>query len=383
MSKLTLMAYESLVESQGLYSRQFVDDITANHESYTHTINAVGGFDSASFTLKGTRDYLDDWYDDGLLRRICLINPEGIVVWEGFVNRLAYNISSHTKTKTIDNMYNRVYMRYSPLDISVFPPIAGEPITAIFDDPASQLKYGIKAASISGGERVDSTVYDWARTVLKNQQEIKGGDTVNTQSGDVLTMSVECKGYYHALKWLPYISYLTGYVQAHQVIQEILNYYNLINQGWISQDFGWLFYNFRTARRGNDDLTSCWDVIANIIKEGGKGGERWVGGLYQNRQMVYKPAEDIGGLYGEEFELIRALNDPGQMIYDAATGTEVKPWDMVPDKILHTTDLNIGGEKDLMYIEQVTFTEPYGLALVGDDDQRLSVYLTQRGLPSI
>lgn len=37
--------------------------------------------------------------------------------------------------------------------------------------------------------------------------------------------------------------------------------------------------------------------------------------------------------------------------------------------------------RDLMYIEQVTFTEPYRCTLVGGDDQRLEVYLTQRGLP--
>lgn len=36
-----------------------------------------------------------------------------------------------------------------------------------------------------------------------------------------------------------------------------------------------------------------------------------------------------------------------------------------------------------MYIEQITYTEPYGLSLVGGDDQRLAVFLAQRGLPGI
>jgi len=381
MGKLTLLAYEPLSE-QGLYAREFIDDLTANHQGYTHTISAVGGYDSAGFSLKGNRDYLKDWYDDGLMRRIVLINPEGIVVWEGFVSRLAMTIGTISRTKTIENMYNRIYMRYAPLDVSVYPPVAGEPITGIFNDVASQFDYGIKAACISAGERTNSVVYDWARTVLLNQKDPKEGETVNTGSAESLSMEVECKGYYHTLKWIPYVNYIAGNIQAHQVIQEILRYYNLANPGWISQNFDWMYYNFRTARRGNDDLTSCWDVIANIIKEGGRGGERWVGGLYQDRKMIYKPAEDVAGLYGEEFELVRALSDTGQFIYDAATGTEVKPRDMTPDKILHTTDLDVG-EKDLMYIEQVTFTEPYNVTLIGDDDQRLSVYLAQRGLPAV
>lgn len=40
-------------------------------------------------------------------------------------------------------------------------------------------------------------------------------------------------------------------------------------------------------------------------------------------------------------------------------------------------------ETNLMYIEQVKFTEPYGLQLIGGDDQRLSIFLKQRGLPGI
>lgn len=39
--------------------------------------------------------------------------------------------------------------------------------------------------------------------------------------------------------------------------------------------------------------------------------------------------------------------------------------------------------RNLMYVEQVTYREPYGLQLVGGDDERLEVFLAQRGLPSL
>ncbi len=68
MTTLTILANEPLTE-QGLYSRTFIEDITPNLEGYNHTISAVGGFDIAGFTLRGTKDYLDDWFDDGLARR--------------------------------------------------------------------------------------------------------------------------------------------------------------------------------------------------------------------------------------------------------------------------------------------------------------------------
>lgn len=375
---LTIIAYEPLSE-QGLYARDFIEDVTENAESYNHTISAVGGFDTAGFTLKGSRDYLNDWFDDGLMRRVAVFNDEGIQIWEGFVLRMRYVVGTLVKTKTIDNLYNRVVMRFSPLDTSVSPPVAGAPVTWTFDDIASQNDFGVKALVISGGERADTTAYDWARTVLKNRKDIQVGETVNTASQDSLQIEVELRGYYHTLKWLPYISTKTGYIQSHQVIEEIIRYFNDTNSGWFPMDFGWLDYNFRTERRGYDSLQSCWEVIQGIINEGGNGGERWVGGFYQNRMFIYKSAEEETGLYAEHFDLYRALDDPTQMIFDSALATEVKPWDMVPDRVLLTID----DLSDPMYIEQVTFRAPYNLSLVGGDDQRLNVFLSQRGLPGV
>lgn len=381
MSGLSLMAYEPLSE-RGLYARNFVEDLTFVHEGGSFTISAVGGFDQSTFVIKGSKDYLNDWFDDGLMRRIVWYSPEAIQLWEGYVHRLRYTVGTRQKTKTIESHYNRVYLRYAPLDTSVSPPVAGAPVNLIVNDPESQLKYGIKSAIISGGERADRTAYDWARTVLQNKKKIPVGRSINIQRGEPASLEIEARGYFHTLKWLPYIKTATGQIQAQQVIQEILSYFHNINP-WLNLDFGWMNWNYRRARRGYDDLKTCWDVISDIIKEGGQGGERWVGGFYQNRQFAYKPAEDISGLYGEEFTLYQSLEDPGQFIFDTALGVEVKPWDMVPDRILHTVDSNVGGERDLMYLEQTTFSEPYGLQLVGEDDQRLEVFLAQRGLPGL
>ena len=377
---LTILANEPLTESSTLYSRTFIDDITPNTEGHTFTTSAVGGFDTAGFTIKGTRDELQDWFDDGLMRRIEYINPEGIQAWEGYVHRMRYAVGTLVKTKTVDSLYNRIYMRYAPLDFSVFPPIAGTPQDLIFDDIASQQDFGIKSAILSGGERAADTAYNWGRTVLKEKKDIQIGETVNTASSDVLSIEVECRGYWHTLKWLPYISAAaTGYIQSHEVIREVLEFFNSVNQGWLPQDFGWLDYNFAKSRRGYDSLQSCQEVIKNIIDEGGLGGERWIGGFYQDRNFLYKAAEDVLGLYSEYFDLYRSLDDPAQMIFDSVMGTEIKYWDMVPDRILRTVD----DLSDDMYIEQITYREPYSLNLVGGDDQRLSVFLKQKGLPSI
>lgn len=384
---LRLVAYENLVQSNTLYGRKFIDDITDNHEGYNHTISAIGGFDTASFRIGGTQDYLDDWFEDGLMRRIVCFNPEGIPVWEGAVFGMNYVTGSLAKTKTIDNLINRIYMRYSPLDTSVTPPIEKAPITWQFNDVDSQSLWGVKAHVISGGGRTDDSAFNWGTTVLRERKEIRTGEDVNISSSDAYSLQVDCKGYVHTLKWLPYISSVTtGKINSHQVIQEVLRYFDSINGGWINLDFDLMDYNFALSRRGYEDLSSCYDIIFGsngIIQNGGIGGDRWVGGIYQNRRMVYKQSESIDSLYADQFELYRALGDVGQMIYEVDTGTEVKPWDMMPDRVLHTVDVNVGGDKDLMYIEQVKFAEPYGLELIGGDDQRLAVFLTQHGLSGV
>lgn len=339
MSELTLMAFESLVDHSTLYGSKFSEDLTGNHEGYQHVISAVGGFDTAGFTLLGTRDYLDEWFESGLFRQVIMYNPEGLSVWEGFISALRYGIGSLQKTKSIENMFNRVYLRYTPTVVTSSKTVEGKPTTLIVNDLNSQALYGVKAATIGGGARQSTLAYDWARTVLKASKDPQIGEAVNPGGGDAPKLEVDCLGFVHTLKWLPYITTRTGTVQSHQVVQEVLSYFNAINGGFIDQNFGMMDYNFQLSNRGADDFISCWDMLANTIRQGGKGGERWVGGVYWDRQFIYKSAEDFEGMYAEYLELYRALDDPAQAIYDSQSGAEVRPWDMLPDRILRTVDV--------------------------------------------
>lgn len=340
MPNLALLANEPLTEI-GLYSRDFLDDLTDNHEGYTHTISAVNGYDTANFTLKGNKEYLDDWFNDGLMRRILFTNPEGIVVWEGFVNRINYTIGTLQRTKTIETMFNRIYLTYSPKDTSVFPPLVLPPTTIIVDDLDSQAQWGVKATVVKGSELTDEEAFAWASFGLDNSKEVLIGETVNTLSTSLPTIKLECKGYIHTLKWLPYINEnTTGQIQAHQVIQEVLLFFDAVNPTWVSTNFGLMDYNFRLEARAADEFRTCYDIIKGIITRGGLAGERWVGGVYQERIFDYKPAEDFSKLYSEFHVLRRAVGtDDNVRIFDEEMGTEIKPWDMLPERILKTVDI--------------------------------------------
>lgn len=337
---LTLLAYEPLSE-QGLYARDFFDDITENHDSYTHIIKALGGFDKANFNIKGTRDYLEEWFADGLMRRVVMLNPEGLTAWEGYVSRIILNVGTLQRTKSVENMFNRVYMIFSPIDVSTAPVgLSEETTNLVFNHLPSQADFGIKATVIKGGEITHGDAFDWSRTILDSRGDIQIGENITTSSKNTLNIKIEAKGYWHTLEWLPYINdAAVGEIQAHQVISEILEFFNEINPGWISTNFNLMDYNFRLERRGADEFKTCLSLIKDIINRGGSGGERWVGGIYDDRQFIYKAAEDFNMMYGDDSFLIRELKDKAQRIFDQSLDAEVKPWDLRPDQILRTTDL--------------------------------------------
>lgn len=68
--------------------------------------------------------------------------------------------------------------------------------------------------------------------------------------------------------------------------------------------------------------------------------------------------------------------------FTATEGTAVKWWALSFGVPAGPAPVEITA-RNIMYIEQVTFREPYGLQLVGGDDERLDIFLTQRGLPGL
>lgn len=338
---LPLIAYEPVTE-RGLYAREMVEDITDRSEGYNHTIDADGGFNQASFTIKGPESYLRDWMEDGLFRRIVKFNPEGLPSFEAYVEKLSFANGSYQKTKSLDSVVNRVYLRYSPLDVTTTTPTPAPQQTMIVDDTSSQARYGVKAVIQNGGEITDEEAYAWARLILREQAEPQEGESVNTLGTSTPALKVDVKGFYHTLKWVPYYALSTGKLHSHLVIQDVLRYFDGINPGFISTDFGLMDFNFLQTKRYYDSYPTCQKVIDDIVKFGGLAGERWVFGVYDNRTAVYKPAEDLRGLYSDSLLLTRSLRDPEQKIFEEGLETEVKPWDMRPDRILRTVDLEVG-----------------------------------------
>lgn len=397
MSKLPLKISQSLQENsrQSLYNDGsfFFEDITEKSEGYTQSISTVGGFDTCGFTLKGTQDYLDDWFRSGLMRDVRKENPQGNTIWRGYISRMSYINGRTIKTKNLDDLYNRIYIRYSPIlgwvsqttegGEEFQTPITGEPQVAYTDNDNSIEDWGFKTVVINGGERTTDRVLDWADTIInetaKRKGEIEPQITDNPFNQGDAVIQIECKGYWHMLSWVPYIYTKSGQIAKSEAVKLAVLVFNSLNNGFFDTTFSRVGLNEELIQKNRNDYPTCLDVLKNIIQEGGPGGYRWVGGVYDNQELVYKRANtrNLESLYGFN-RYITYAKSTDQKIYDEYTGTEVKPWDLRPDNILITRDKT----NTLQYIEIATFTEPYQYQLIGGDDGRLTTLLNQKGLPT-
>lgn len=395
--KLPLKISQSLHENskQSVYNDGsfFFEDITKKSENYTHAISAIGGFDTCSFILKGTQDYLDDWFKNGLMRDVRKENPQGNTIWNGYITRMSYNLGRTTKTKTLDDLFNRVYIRYSPIlgwvtqttegGESFETPITGAPGVLYVDNDDSIDDWGYKTAVINGGERTTSRALDWADTIInevaKRKGEIEPQINDNPFISTDQSITVECKGYWHMLDWVPYSFTSSGYIAKSELIKLAIQIFNSLNPGYFDTNFSSVESNPELIQRNSTEYASCLSIIKTILQDGGPGGYRWVGGIYNNQEMVYKRANtrNLENLYGFN-RYVTYAKSTDQKIYDEYTSVEVKPWDLRPDNILITRDK----VNTIQYIEQAIFTEPYQYQLMGGDDGRLTTLLNQKGLPS-
>ena len=61
--------------------------LTEELTSYSHTINALGGYWSMSFKIAGDERIMEDWIADGLGRHVVLHDDALVVAWEGFAKK--------------------------------------------------------------------------------------------------------------------------------------------------------------------------------------------------------------------------------------------------------------------------------------------------------
>lgn len=374
---LSLLAFEPLVRGTGIID----DSLGTRIESLRVEHTASGGYWSLTFTLKGRQEEIEGWADDGLGRHMILYNTGLDIIWEGFVNRVSANIGSLSLDRgPLMEIANRVKVIYSTVDTSTDPPTVGiRASTAYANDTSSQNSYGIveRIVSVSGA---DDTAAEQIRDVtLEDSKDPLTDETDNLESSVEPSATIECLGYYHWLGAYTVDLTTTGEQDADAKVQAVLT---ADPNSLFSTDYTFIDSNTTQVGAYDSDFRTALSVIQGLVATGDSSFNRWLFGFGPNRRAFYNAIPT-------DVAYQRRLSDPEQRLEVFGSNTQVLPWDAQAGLWTFYTDLLIGrtrGATDFrtdpryLFIEQATFTAPWGLTLRGAKVARLAQLLSRKGL---
>src|SRR5512139_293075 len=357
----------------------------ARPEDYTHTVQANGGFWSASFTVSGNILDADEWLEDGLFRHIVVWDEALGRCWEGFVNsvEIAYGALTVTNGPLVD-VCNRADMFYSTTDTSTVPPTMGVRASlGVANNLASQGYYGIRPKILSTGGATAANATVIRDTFLEERAYPKVTKRWGTGKGAPPSVRVNCLGYVHLLDYPYNQTTTTASVTTTVKILAVIA---------ANPNIAWLA--FQTAdvttpaapasvHPYENDNNLAWEVIMDCVARGDANNARWVFGIYGELMAAYNIAPTTVDYHQQ-------LGDPAQRVTTPA-GAEVPPWSVLPGKWLLFPDLLVGklepvaleDDPRAMFIEAVTYTAPRTLQLTGGRLDKLASLLANLGLSGI
>ena len=176
----------------------FIDRFTTYN--YKHRISAVGWFDTASCDIVPRSDAAPQQFVDQYLgnRVAIFVDNPAEPIWEGFINRLTFNQGAAAFTISLDEMANRVTVKYAPSGANVASTAAPSSSRSL----ASQAIYGIKEGVVDLGyfrTNTSTKPANAAATLLNNLAWPK--QSISPGGGQPGLIHLEMLGFYHTLKW--------------------------------------------------------------------------------------------------------------------------------------------------------------------------------------
>lgn len=346
-------------------------------DTYSHTIQAFGGFDSAKFSLNDTDCPLGDWLENGLGRYIRTYSPDQKLVWEGFVDQVSVNVGGLSITRgPLLNIGNRVDISYSAFDFGYDPPIPGiRKNSGLANDLPSQERYGILYKLLSASGVTDTNILLLRSTFLEENAVPELTQSFSL-SGSNITLSVDCKGFFHYLTY-PYNKVSPGFTNVGEKIKDIIGDEP---NGFLSTDFTEIAPNAMTVPWWELDNQPAKDVLRGLVAMGDANATRYLFGVYEERKCKYGPVPG-------DVEYDVRLRDRRQYIYDRAGGL-VHPHDLRPGKWIRFIDFlpghihsgSLRNDPRNLFIETVEFQAPFGWSVQGGKTNTLPQKLAKFGL---
>lgn len=302
---------------------------------YVHTISAVGGYDTASCTiLLRSRSEAFDFLEDHIGNRVAIFADDPTrPIWEGFINRMTFNLGKLAYTISLDEMFNALLVTYT--DEYTTPGTPAIAHTAVAPQLTSQNIYGFKQGAIDLGiQRVASGKPNALRDTVIN---IRGWPQASIrQEGDGVAVSLELLGFYHTLKWQLYTNNSGSVTNSYAFITSFI--LPIVNNGstyFSITDFAEITNNTTSVPRGDPGGKTLWDALRGIQESGDTTGEPYVIGVTPTdpntggRRLYYRPAN---------FDIAYKVRNSDGMIFRNRYGKPIPPWLVQPDRVVRVTD---------------------------------------------
>lgn len=348
---------------------------------YSHEIQARAGWYSAQVGMVGTLPDLEDWFENGLGRHIQILDQYANWVWAGFVNQISLNVGSVTETiGPLMNLCNRVSAKYTPINIDVYPPVAGsETTTIIVDDYPSQLNYGIIERIISCG-KVTRTTADKIRDLYLQENATPPRSSqlsIALSNGKPASLTLDLLGYIHWLNTYVYEDFTTGFTTISDKIKLIIA---ACPTGIFSGDFSGIQANAFAVPYTDGVGKTALSIIKGLLNIGAASTDYLMNfGCYFGRKFIFEPIPTT-------VEYQHALGDAAQRIRRLPDNMVVYPWQVLPGKFLEVTDFLVSSQQSptnllqnerMKFIDSVRYSMPWGLDLSGGKMDTLSQVLAK------
>lgn len=362
----------------------FRESLTQKYAAYGHEILAIGGYWTASLTLTVPLAEAERWYEEGLGVQIQVKNHVGYVIWEGFVNQVTLNAGAASEVRgPLMNLANRASAVYSPLDVSVYPPVTGATTTTVIaEDTTSQGLFGIIEKIVSAGTATDANAEKVRDVFLEEYAYPETSSELSLAPGNAqaAVVTLDCLGNVHWLLAYVYNNYDTGVDYLSEKIKAILT---ADPNGVISTDFRDVTDNLFLTPNMETESRFAWDILTELVALGNDTDDtRRLLGIYANRRAAYTSMPTA-------VEYLHRLGDPAQRVTTLENVT-VYPWDVKPGRWLFVPDFLVGRARITAtrpaelrrdprnkFIESVRYTAPWGLDMSGGKTDRLSQLLAK------
>jgi hypothetical protein len=359
---------------------------TLTHEitSYSHTLNIIGGYDSAQMTLVDDVLGTEWWIEYGLGQHVQVRSHADVVIWEGFVNTLGVSLGAlEMELGPVLDIGNRVEVVFSPTDTTLAREVQNvREFTTWGENADSQERYGVRHALINLGNATSANATLVAGLQLRELAWPKRTQRLGV-GGSKPSVSLGCLGWWHYLDYPYHLAIdpvagtaVTGTVAPETKIAAILA---ADPNGLFPGPHG-LAASGITVPANEEQERTAQDILRGLATLGNSTYARASMQVGEGRRLEY-------AFIGNTPDYMQSLTDPSQNVYHYGGG-RVFPWEVqagkwliIPDLLAgHTLPADLRENPRAMLIEQVNYSAPYDLQLQAGASDRLSQALARIGL---